>query len=322
MSSLKLFKYLLVALFLVPVLTSCNKDLMDEDESETSNVVSGNSEDEGTENGALSGGDDCFTFNYPVDVILPDGTTTSADSDSVLYELFEMYDDDASGEEPMLVYPINVNLQDGTTQDLQSDEELYALEESCEDDDDDYDEDDEDEHDCDYDEICFEIVYPIDISLPDGTVQTVESDSILEYYAEVFDDEDIIPVFPITIIDLEENQVTIETEEEFFALLESCEEEDDDDDDDEDEDFDLEDIFENECFSFIYPIDINLPDGSTSTLNSDEEMIAFVEALELEDYNENEYPMPVFPINILVEGEEVSIKDLEDFSDVLENCDD
>ena len=99
--------------------------------------------------------EDCFTINYPITVILPDGSSNTVDNDdafeTLLDDFYEANED--IEEDPTLVYPVSVTMEDGTSQTINNDDELDALFDACEDDDDDDDDDDdEDEDDEDDDE--------------------------------------------------------------------------------------------------------------------------------------------------------------------------
>ena len=80
--------------------------------------------------------EDCFSLNYPVQIIFPDGTTAEVDSDMALETVVEEWyeQNPTSEEDPTFAYPVEVTLVDGTVQSIGSDEEFDALFEACYDD--------------------------------------------------------------------------------------------------------------------------------------------------------------------------------------------
>lgn len=69
--------------------------------------------------------DECFTLNYPVDVVLEDGSTQTVNNDDELEAAFEGTGDD-------FVYPIDVTMTaDGATQTVNEEEDWDAVFESC-----------------------------------------------------------------------------------------------------------------------------------------------------------------------------------------------
>ena len=76
----------------------------------------------------------CFDINFPVTIVLPDGSSQMAnDEDEFEDSIEDFYDANPDVEtDPTLVYPVTVTLEDGTTQELNSDVDLEALIDSCE----------------------------------------------------------------------------------------------------------------------------------------------------------------------------------------------
>lgn len=191
--------------------------------------------------------EDCFELQYPVTVIFPDGTTQIANSDDDLYMIEDtFYREDANEEEDLsFVYPVTIIWEDGTEEIINNDEELEVAFEACEG----HDCDDKDRgdrggfHDDDRDERhkdrCFEVIFPINIMLVDGTEETVESRRDLRELVKGLEeneedeegedgseeDEDEKPfsiVFPIEVMLEDESTTSIDSEEAFEVLKESC----------------------------------------------------------------------------------------------------
>ncbi len=228
--------------------------------------------------------EDCFEFVYPVSLELLDGSIVTANNEDELEEIFDSYD-----FEPAFVFPISVILDDNDMpQTIANEAELEELFESC-----------DDEFDCDWDEDCFELVYPISLELEDGTIVTANSDDELE---EIFDSYDFEPaiVFPISVITEDSDQpITINNMDEFEELIESCEGDDDWDDD---------------CFEFVYPISLELEDGTTVTANNEDELEEIFDSYDFEV--EFVYPFDI----ILEDGTQTTINNEDELDEVIEDC--
>lgn len=248
--------------------TSCQKEGLETNQEENTNTVDSSIFESGGLVGLTQGGRDedgdgqadgflenDFEIQYPIEVVFPDGTTTTVNSDDELFNLIEDWfeaNDPVNEEDfPTLVFPISVTLEDGTVETINSEEELEDLiKEYFE-----YDEFDEDYEDYeDFEDIslddlikeCFTIEYPITIVLPDSsaTVNNLEeAEMILEAYYEANGEEGEHPTFayPINVTFEDGTTDVINDEDEFEDLVEDCLgysdcDKDDDCDDDEDDD--------------------------------------------------------------------------------------
>ena len=166
--------------------------------------------------------DDCFEFVYPLTVMLPDGSTLTLSNDDDWENVEDWYEDNDSGDDPMLQYPVQVELEDDdqiiTVNTLL---ELEALYEDCDDDDDEWDDDDF------YDDDCFEFVYPITVILPDGSTLTLSDDdhwdNVEDWYEDNDSDDDPTLHYPVQV-ELEDgggNQ-TLNSDADLEALNDSC----------------------------------------------------------------------------------------------------
>jgi len=188
---------------------------------------------------------DCFELQYPVNVVFPDGTTQIANSDDDLDIIEDTFYEENVNEEEYLsfVYPVTIIWEDGTEEMINNDDDLEVAFETC------------DEHDCDDKdrgdrgghhneggrdkERCFEVIFPITIVLKDGTEETVSSRRDLRELVKDLDedeneeegedgqeeDEDNKPfsiVFPIEVMLEDDSTTSIDSEEAFEILKESC----------------------------------------------------------------------------------------------------
>lgn len=254
--------------------------------------------------------EDCIQFIYPISFTMPDGSELSIDNDQELDEkLEEWYEDHPDQEkEPALNYPVEFTYRDRTfiTND---DEELERyLERFCDEEDEDRDEEDK------WEEDCFKFVYPISMTMPDGTTLTGNDDqhleeAIKEWY-DVHPDVAAEPElqFPVQVTMIDSDDIiTIENEERFIRLLELC-------DDERDEEYE-------DCFEFIFPLSMSLPDGTVITADSRKALAEQVEAWYEDHPDATERPDFVFPLEVKYEDQVITISDQEQLDGLYERCD-
>lgn len=153
--------------------------------------------------------------------------------------------------------------------------------------DDNYDQDNDGDYDV-FDEwenfMCFDIQFPISITMPDGSQISVGNEDELyeavELYYEMSDEYDGLPEinFPINIIfyfddengnEMEE-MVGVGSYEELEMYFEICE----NGFDDNDHDWDWHEI---ECVELVYPISIENPEGEVITVDSEYELYEYID---------------------------------------------
>ena len=161
-------------------------------------------------------------------------------------------------------------------------------------------------------EECFEFIYPISFVLPDGSEITINSDEDWEkidlWYEENKDSEEEPEiVYPFDVI-VEGEIITVNGEEDLDRLEDYCFEEY------------YEEDYEEECFEFIYPISFVLPDGSEITINSDDDWDK-IDLWYEENKDSEEEPEIVYPFDVIVEGEIITVNGEEDLNPLKEVCD-
>ncbi|MFT4664596.1 MAG: hypothetical protein ACI8YQ_000830 [Polaribacter sp.] len=166
--------------------------------------------------------DPCFTFAYPISLSDGNGNTVTVNSEEDWETVFENGGDYDYFE---IQFPINVVLTDGTVQEVADEDALEDLFEDC------FGGEWEDPEDCDsilIEELCFDFVYPINVTLPDGSTVTATDDgtlfgSIFEYYeANPDSDEDPTLGYPVNVVLEDGTPATVNNDDELEELFEEC----------------------------------------------------------------------------------------------------
>ena len=250
--------------------------------------------------------EECFEFIYPISFILPDGSEITINNEEDWDELDLWYEEnEGSDGGPEIKYPFSISL-DGSTFDVNNEidflEIIYLVISIC------------GEIHEDYDEECFEFIYPISFILPDGSEITINNeedwDELDLWYEENKDsEEEPEVVYPFDVIFDDDEIKTIHNEEELEGLEEYCYEKDYDED------------YDEECFEFIYPISFILPDGSEITINNEEDW----DELDLwyeENKDSEEEPEVVYPFDVIFDDDEIKTINNEEELEALEDyCD-
>ena len=173
----------------------------------------------------------CFELVFPVTVNLPDGTTAEVNSYDEMAQVFRAYyaDSDHRGAGrpyPSFEFPVSVISQDGELITLNNADEMRRLRLECAN-------DRFGQHDIrghsDRLLSCFEIVFPINIEFPDGSIVQANSRQELHQLIRTWhQDHPVVDsrpkvVFPITVKLTEDGTlVTVDNREELHDLKDSC----------------------------------------------------------------------------------------------------
>ena len=170
-------------------------------------------------------------------------------------------------------------------------------------------------------EKCFEFVMPFTFTMPDGSTITIEDErdmkKVEEWYKNNPEVEDRPEIqFPVDIVIIneegEEETVTINDEDELKEVRVECEK-----------------VYREreKCFEFVMPFTFTMPDGSSITIEKEEDHEK-IEEWYKNNPDSKERPDLVFPIDIIVEnqtkeGEEtktITINNEEEMRRVLMKC--
>lgn len=183
---------------------------------------------------------------------------------------------------------------------------------------------------------CFELIFPVAVTLPDGNVKTFNSYQEIgtEVKARIRaragsgsgrpngggrpqgDRPHPKLVLPVNIINEQGQTVTITTEEEMKALRQSC----------------GSAYFSqgnhrghfmnsNPCFQLEFPISVKFPDGNTASYSTKDELKTAIQSWRQNNTNTTTRPEIVFPIQAKkTDGTIVAISSREDFRTLRQSC--
>ena len=226
----------------------------------------------------------CFYLVLPVTYVMPDGSTitVSSDDDDNWAEIKAWYEANPDAEErPALQYPVDISFETregSTTLTVTNDEELRGAYGRC-----------GSGRDDDRDRECFELVYPVTYLMPDGSTITVENDEDWDLIKDWYDANPNTEgrpelQYPVDVV-LDDETFTVNSAEEMGEIKRECWEDEG-----------------RECFALVYPVTFVMPDGSTITVETDDEA-GWQEVKDWYDANpeSDERPTLEYPIDIVYE---------------------
>ena len=146
---------------------------------------------------------------------------------------------------------------------------------------------------------CFTIQYPITVTLSDGYTYTFESEeSVKEYYDAYEIDEEMYIAFPISVIGNDGVAIVIENDEALKEVYRGC------------YSGERDIVIEQKCFSLVYPVSYQLPDGSLIEVSADDEdSWAEMNAWYDENPESAERPTLQYPVVIMYEEDDEGSED-------------
>ena len=162
---------------------------------------------------------------------------------------------------------------------------------------------------------CFPFVYPLSFSFSDGSSHTVNSGeeyraALKAHYETTGEREKPAFTYPIQIQmksrDGDGEVKTINSEEELRQAFQDCRGEEND----------------KKCFTFVFPVSFTMPDGSTITAESEEDLAEKMKAFYESYEGKKKRPQLNFPADIQFEdGTVLTVNSKEEMRDAWrENC--
>jgi len=302
----RIFKFTtLAALALVFVMTSCQKENLEEFTTENFTEQSERGGKKGERGGKGKKGGKCFTPVYPITINFPDGTSaTVADKDEAKAAKaeYKAANPDAT-ERPTIAMPFDVLLKDSSVLTIASEEDLAALKETC------GDRGGRGKRSGN----CFKPVFPITINFPDGTSTTVaDKDEVkaakAEYKAANPDATERPSIaMPFDVMLKDSTVVTITSEEDLAALKETCS--------------NNRGGRSKRCFKPVFPLTINFSDGTSATVADKAEAKTAKRAFKAANPDNTERPTLAYPYDVeLADGTTATVTSDEDVAALKESC--
>ena len=312
----------LFILVLIFSLSSCDKE--EEMYEGSENFTQQQTGEDGTETELYD--EDCFSFVFPIQVQFDDETTVEILNEEELYQLEEDLEDGGTPY-PSLVFPVEIILDDDSQQTIGSETEFQEIIESCEssdtdgeDEDEDYgDEEDEDEEEDEHEEedqedecdenwedyLCFDFVYPIEISVESQETTTIgDREELLQFLEDMDWELEIIISYPVSVVLEDGTEVEVLDDEQLEDLFDACEYDD-----------------EEECLSLVFPVELQLPNGDVLVIDSEEQLEDAYDNWEEENPDTEEEPMLIFPVEIInADGTTTVINSYESLEEIDEIC--
>lgn len=241
-------------------------------------------------------GKDCFSFELPITLTMPDESTIIIEADHDWASVKAWYEANADiKERPSMNFPVNVVYEDGSVVTVANDEDLKVLHEECRD---------------NMRVKCFEMVYPVTFLMPDETQIVVsdrgDRDAIKAWYEgnpEIEEKPDL--VYPVEVVLAEGDTTTISTDEEMLALKKACKE---------------TKKFQRKCFHLVFPVTVTMPDSTTITVESRADWITVKEWVEANPEVEDK-PILVFPVDVIyMDGTTLTVNSQEEMDALKEAC--
>lgn len=221
----KVFQFaFLLTLGAFTIFTSCEKDNVNVTEDVEFFV---NSSVWDLEERGNCGQHGCYEFVFPITIEFENGDTVSVDDYESLHTVIRDWKEanpDAT-ERPTFVFPLEVLDENGEIISVASQDELIELGKECRRDFFKNKRHKRGEH---RGEVCFILVFPLDVTLPDGTVVTVNNRLDLKEKArawkEANPDSEEHPslVFPITVEYADGTQVEVNSIDDLQTLKDEC----------------------------------------------------------------------------------------------------
>lgn len=300
----------LAALALVFVMTSCQKENL-EDFTTENFTDSTEAEDRNGKRGKKGQkGGKCFSPVFPITINFPDGSSATVADRAEAKAAKDAYKEanPETTERPTIAMPFDVILKDSSTLTIASEEDLEALKETC-------GERGGKGKRGKRGRKCFKPVFPITINFPDGSSATVadkaEAEAAKDAYKDANPDATERPTIamPFDVMLRDSSILTIASEEDLAGLKETC------------GDRSGKGKRGKRCFKPVFPLTINFPDGTSATVADRAEAKAAKEAFKSANPDNTERPTLAYPYEVeLADGTTTTVNSDEEVAALKESC--
>ncbi len=163
---------------------------------------------------------------------------------------------------------------------------------------------------------CYEFVFPISITFPDGSSNALEDyetlRSTIKAWKEANPEAEEKPslAFPLDVVSQEGELITVNSADELKELKRGCR-----------RNGKKDHKRGDRCFKLVFPVSIAFPDGTTTEFADRMTMKAAIRTWKSENPDAEERPMLAFPLDIeLEDGTTLTIADAEALMAQKESC--
>ncbi|NNF21910.1 MAG: hypothetical protein HKN67_08205 [Saprospiraceae bacterium] len=249
----------------------------------------------------------CFEFVFPIIVSMPDGSAIqldSADDWNSVRQWYQAHQD--IRKDPVLNFPVDIIFKGIRTVTIHDEKELKDARRACKD-----EKEDDRKEEIDR-KGCFDLVFPIEVKMPDGSIlELVDAKDwqVVKEWYKLHPDfkEKFEIIYPVDIM-YEDRQVkTIENEEEMIEAKKGCKKEEERD--------------KENCFELLYPVNMVMPDGSVISMENEKDWDEIKQWYENHP-DSNEKPKLGYPVDIIFEdGNTQTLVTQQEMEVVKRNCD-
>ena len=249
---------------------------------------------------------ECMKPVFPFTLVFPDSTTQVVND----VEEMRMAISDWRAANPSvpgtthIQFPYDVRLQDSTVVTVYSKEDVDAILSDC-------------NVEPPYGP-CIRVVFPITLNYPDGTGEEIADMQSLRDAIEAWNaahpDDTTRPeiAFPHEIILPNGSTVTVDNKEQLAQFLRSCREQ---------RPF-IPNLLDNQCYQVIFPVSLELADGSTAEVAGYQAYLQFLQAWHRSHAMGDRPPHIALPFDVLVNATNkvVTINEAADLIPILAKC--
>ena len=263
-------------------------------------MFSCNKED-GNKNAQLKDGQElndkevCLEMVYPITFSMPDGSTITGNSREEIGTAIKAWHKANPGSQgkATMQFPVNANFK-GESVTINNEQEMQRMRKTC----------------AEEKRPCFTMIYPITFMMPDGS--EITGDNKREIGAAIrtwleanpgFDERPVMK-YPVEV-KFKGEVITVNDDQQMQRIKDDCNKEG------------------KPCFHFIYPITYIMPDGTSITINGedDRENKALIRAWYTENPGVDEKPALQYPVDVkLKDGTLVTLNNDEDMQALKEDC--
>lgn len=167
---------------------------------------------------------------------------------------------------------------------------------------------------------CYEFVFPVSVDFPDNTTQEVESyeelrESVRAWYEANGRDTLARPTlsYPIEVVSEEGEFISVDNAQDLFQLRRDCRR----------QNRPHRPRVHKPCFTLVYPLSIEFPDGTSTEVENRRQAQLTVRAWKAANRDSEERPTLAYPLSVeFTDGTVLEVASAEALKELKETCND